>query len=348
MKNILRSSKMINRILKMTTLLFSVVLLSSCGGGGTQVAEGGIGGTGISTGTITAFGSIWVNGVEFSTAGAKFIEEDDEAGAIILNTNELDDPTELAPYLSEGMVVTINGTINDDGLTGTADTISYEDILEGPVVGNPVSGDTSFVALGQTVLVTTETQYDDGLFTVDDLEDRQVVEISGFRDASGNIHALYVAKQENDYTPSDIFEIKGIASVNSQYELQIGGLRISTLGRTQDVTVFAGKFVEAKGTFDGTDLLTASEDVEIEDESFDESDPQLDGYIVELEGLASTACGPTAPCEFEMSGVTVRVETTTTYSGTGSAVTDITTAVKLEAEGIIQNGKLIAESIEFE
>lgn len=322
--------------------------LASCGGGGTQVSEGGIGGTGISTGSITAFGSIWVNGVEFSTSGAKIVEEDDVAGAITLNTDDSDDTTELAPYLSEGMVVTVTGTINDDGVTGTAETISFEDILEGPVVGTPGAAATSFIALGQTVHVTISTIYDDGLTEIGDILDGQVVEISGYRDASGEIHAVYVAKKADNYNPSEKFEIKGIASVNSDYELQIGGLRIDTLGLGQDVNVFAGKFVEAKGLYDVANILTALENVEIENESFDESDPQLDGYKAELEGLASTACGPTAPCEFEMSGVIVWVGTSTTYSGTASAVSDITTSVKLEVEGILQNGKLVADSIEFE
>ena len=336
--------------IRMRNLLLGLIIgmtLASCGGGGTQVSEGGIGGSGISTGSVTAFGSIWVNGVEFSTSGAKIVEEDDVLGAITLNTDDSDDTTELAPYLSEGMVVTVTGTINDDGLTGIAETISFEDILEGPVVGDPVTGDTSFVALGQTVLVTNDTKYDDGLFTVDDLEDRQVVEISGYRDSAGNIHAVYIAKKADDYIAIDEFEIKGIADVTSQSELEIGGLKISTSSIPQDVTVFAAKFVEAKGTFNGVDTLTASEDVEIEDESFDESDPQLDGYKAELEGLASTDCGSTAPCEFEMSGVIVRVGTSTTYSGSASAVTDITTGVKLEVEGILQNGKLVADEIEF-
>lgn len=335
----------------MKSLLLGLIIgmtLASCGGGGTQVSEGGIGGSGISTGSVTAFGSIWVNGVEFSTSGAKIIEEDDVAGAITLNTDDSDDTTELAPYLSEGMVVTVTGTINDDGVTGTAETISFEDILEGPVVGTPAAGATSFIALGQTVHVTTSTIYDDGLIDIVDIEDGQVVEISGYRDANGDIHAAYVAKKADNYNPAEKFEVKGIASVNSQYELQIGELRVDTSGRGQDVNVFAGKFVEAKGLFDGVNLLTALEDVEIEDESFDESDPQLDGYKAELEGLASTDCGPTAPCEFEMSGVIVQVGTSTTYSGTASTVTDITAGVKLEVEGILQNGKLVANSIEFE
>src|SRR5262245_66428647 len=54
-------------------------LIGACGGGG----GGGIGGTGasspdVSVGTITAFGSVWVNGVEFSSNGT-VIKRDDNS-----------------------------------------------------------------------------------------------------------------------------------------------------------------------------------------------------------------------------------------------------------------------------
>lgn len=343
--------------IRIKTLLLGTLIgmmLSSCGGdsgdssgGNTQRAEGGIGGTGISSGSITAIGSIYVNGIKFSTAGAKFVEEDDDDGAITFNTDDSDDTIELAQYLSEGMVVTVTGTIDNDSKTGIAKTISFEDMLEGPVVGTPAANATSFTAFGQTVNVTASTKYDDGLTKIDDIKDGQVVEISGYRDANGEIHAAYVTKKEDTFSTSREYEIKGVATVNSQYELQIGGLKISTSGRGQDVTGFAEKFVEAKGLFNGTDTLTALEDVEAEDESFDESDSTLDGYKAELEGLALTACGSAAPCEFELNGVTVQVETNTTYSGGSSGASAITKGVKLEAEGKLQNGKLVADSIEF-
>ena len=53
-------------------LLFLVVasLVLACGGGGTDVAGGGIGGTGISSGPISGFGSIFVAGTEWETGEA--------------------------------------------------------------------------------------------------------------------------------------------------------------------------------------------------------------------------------------------------------------------------------------
>ena len=84
--------------------LFSVFLLISCGsGGGGMTAGGGIGGTGvISSGTISAFGSIVVNGTEFDTSNA----------AIIVNGEEIGVGDEFVQdNLDIGRVVTVEGTV---------------------------------------------------------------------------------------------------------------------------------------------------------------------------------------------------------------------------------------------
>ncbi len=70
--------------------------LTACGGG-TQVAGGGIGGTGISQGSITAFGSVWVNGVEFDTSNASILRN----GSSVTQSD-----------LAIGMVVTVDGSVN--------------------------------------------------------------------------------------------------------------------------------------------------------------------------------------------------------------------------------------------
>ena len=57
-------------------------------------------------GQITAFGSIYVNGVEFETAGASYEVDDALASS--------DDA------LAVGMVVKVEGAVNADGATGTA------------------------------------------------------------------------------------------------------------------------------------------------------------------------------------------------------------------------------------
>lgn len=328
---------MFTRMRNLLLGLITGIALAGCGGGGGgQVAEGGIGGTGISTGSVTGFGSIIVNGVHFDTTGAVVMKDDDNA---VTNVNDAD----INQLISIGMTVTVKGEINDDG-TGLAETITYEDILEGPV-SSPAAN--SMTVLGQTVnVVDGVTQYacDDDyvgicpLASFANLADNQVVEVSGFIDENGDITAGYIELQENTYIIGvDEFEIKGTAAVSNSSTFSIGGLTIIAA----DTTGLDGKFVEAKGTFDGTDTLTASE-VEIEDESFDIEDADK----AELEGIASTGCTTTS-CDFTLAGVTVSVDSNTQYSGNGTSASDIDAGDKLEAEGSLQGGILYATEIEF-
>lgn len=325
-------------------LIVSITLASCGGGSGSQVAEGGIGGTGISTGSVTGFGSIIVNGVHFDTTGAVVYKDDDTP---VTNMNDAD----INLLISLGMVVTVKGEINDDG-TGIAETITYQDIIEGPVASP--SG-TSLSVLGQTVnVVPGVTQYacdDDYLGTYyvgtctftefSNLEDGQVIEVSGFIDQNGDITAGYIELQEDTHDPvTDTFEIKGTAIPFDDDNFYIGTLKVTHGYATSS---FDNQFVEAKGIYDlATNTLIASE-VEIEDESFDIEDADR----AELEGIASTGCATTS-CDFTLSGITVRVGSNTQYSGNGISATDINAGVKLEAEGTLQGGILIADEIDFE
>ena len=75
------------------------LLLTSCKGGGSNSAGGGIDGTGImSAGVVSAFGSIIVNGTEFDTSTAAIIINGVEVGVgddFVLDNLEI------------GMVVTV-------------------------------------------------------------------------------------------------------------------------------------------------------------------------------------------------------------------------------------------------
>ncbi len=108
---------------------FILAGLSACGGGGggggggiagiDDGPVGGISGSGATTsGTLDGFGSIFVNGVEYETDNAEIIIEGQPA-------SESD--------LGVGMVVVVKGTVNDDGTTGTAERVFFDDEVEGPV-----------------------------------------------------------------------------------------------------------------------------------------------------------------------------------------------------------------------
>ena len=67
-------------------------------------------------GTVTAFGSVVVNGVRYDTAGATFT---------------IDGAPGMESDLGLGDVVLIEGSIDSSGTTGTADNVTYDDAVEG-------------------------------------------------------------------------------------------------------------------------------------------------------------------------------------------------------------------------
>src|SRR5882724_9545279 len=119
-------------------LLFGTLLaLASCGGGTSETGGSGV----TSTGTITGFGSVFVNGVEFNTSGATIVRDGNPA---------------TESNLRVGMVVMVNGSRS--GSSGNATRIEVDDALKGFVEGKPDANHWS--VMGQTVLVDDRTRFE--------------------------------------------------------------------------------------------------------------------------------------------------------------------------------------------
>jgi Domain of unknown function (DUF5666)/FG-GAP-like repeat len=147
-------------------------------------AGGGIGGSGRTAyGSITAFGSIFVNGIEYSTSTAN----------IILNGNA----NQPESALKLGMAVRVEGSINPDGKTGTATIVEFNGDVEGAIDAAPVITGTrgTFKIYGFVVKTDSKTVYDNvsGLAA---LQPADIVEVSGFFNANdGSFSATRVEKQ---------------------------------------------------------------------------------------------------------------------------------------------------------
>jgi Domain of unknown function (DUF5666) len=147
----------------------AAVLLAAYGG---SKALAGIQGSGraavVAFGPIAAFGSVFVNGVEYSIAGAQIV---------------VDGQPGTENLLSTGQVVTVQGDVNDDGITGTAMQVSFTGNVRGRVTE---VDDHRFAVLGQSVRVTESTIFGEG---TQPLQIGMLVEVSGLPDASGAILA---------------------------------------------------------------------------------------------------------------------------------------------------------------
>lgn len=321
-----------SRSMKLKIAALACALLVACGGGGGGGVAGvdpggGIGGTGMtSSGAITGFGSIFVNGVEYETDGASISVDGDDA-------------TEAE--LGLGMVVTVIGTVNDDGVTGTAEQVIFDDEVEGPIsaVTTSTDGDTrTLTVLGNTVIAERGRTIVDGT-TFDALAVDDVVEASGFRDDTGQLLATRIEKK-SDFVPGTTeVELKGTVENLTATQFDIGDYTVdysaADLTDVPNATLTEGMFVEVKGTLEGT-LITASE-VEEEDSLEDflnaDDDVSIEGVVTDFVDNSN----------FKVAGVQVDASNAE-FSPQG---TTLQNGMSIEAEGSWDGTRLIADEIEL-
>lgn len=288
---------------------------------------GGIGRNGIAVGPISTFGSVVVNGVRYDTSTASFT---------------IDDATGTEDDLRVGDVVTVTGTIDDNGTTGTAETVTFDDSVKGPVESVDIVG-SQLVVLGQTVLVRPETSFDDGFATpsLEGVNVGQIVEVSGQIDANGNI----VATRLEPKPAGTQFEVHGTVSNldSANMRFNINNLVVdydsATLDNFPGGQISNGDFVEAKGTSLGaaSELLAA----QVELESLVPG--ATDGDRVEIEGFITRFASAQ---DFDVAGLPVTTNASTTF--VGGAAADLGLNIKVEAEGDIDaNGVLVATKVDI-
>ncbi len=239
--------------------------------GSTDPTVAGIDGTGSSRGivygTISGFGSVIVNGVHFDTSNATFT---------------IDGQLGTQSDLSAGDVVLVQGTIDSSHDNGSAESVSFDDIVEGPIES---IADNSLVALGQTVLVDDGTSFDDDITprSLIGLIKGDVVEVSGFVNSSGDIVATRIERKQ----PGGQFEVTGVVEAPvTATRFNINDL-IVDFSTTTMINGFAtgmpseGDLVEVKGMSFGSGGELVATEVEFKGPEIDFDDVDR----VEIEGL---------------------------------------------------------------
>ena len=218
-------------------LAFAAVLvgaLVACGaeqtagiqGSGSPVAAGVT-----SQGPITRFGSIFLDGVEYSTSSAQI---------------RVDGESATEAQLRVGHVVTIRGTVNEDGRTGTATEVNFAQHLRGPIGPIDVSSGT-FIVLGQVVRVSDSTLFDDSIVPADinGLRFGDSVQVSGYTSATGKL----MASRVEPASATDSFQVKGtVKSLDSaDRTFRINALIVDYSAATVSGTLADSSTVIVKG-----------------------------------------------------------------------------------------------------
>ena len=335
----------IGKFLRPTPILFSLsLLLAACGGGG-----GGGGGGGSTTGTPAAaigtvekIGSVKVNGVTFDCLNATVTYDDGVVDAgndrcILASQNgELD----------ANMHVVVTGKINDDGVTGSASSVIVKHRFKGPVANIDLTAQT-FTILGQTIQVDDSTVFKIGIAEkvtgaagLANLIDGTTVRINGIPGDGGFFLATYVKTKS---IATDGNEVKGIVTAVTPPNAQIGSLTLILSGQTLPNV---GDCVEAEGTLSGNTLTLkpGAAGLKIDDDCNGDSLPN--GIAkAEVEGTISgfTAGDP----NFKVGGQSVTISDSTTFRPAGASVADLVDGLKVEAEGSVSNGVLLARKIKI-
>lgn len=304
--------------------------MAACGGGGgygstpppnNPPPAGGIDGVGVAIGPITNFGSIFVNGVEFSTSNAQV---------------RIDDNPGTESQLKVGQVVKVKGRIANDGRTGTAETVNFNDAVEGPVQSVDLAAGT-LIVLGQVVRVTATTLFDNSFAnpSLAGIAIGSVVEVSGFPNGAGEI----VATRIEPKPAGGVFELFGVVSSLSgtRFNLSTTVVDFATAA-LPDGSPTNGACVEVKGSVFAGGVLTATR-VEVESCTL----AVANGDRGEIEGFITRFVSAT---DFSIGTQAITTTASTVYdNGTAAG---LALNVKVEVEGSFNaSGTLVATEVDF-
>lgn len=332
----------INKLTILTAALLSASLAVSCGGGSSGSGATDTTASSSRVGTVTGFGSVFINGIEYETDGASIT---------------VDGQSVSESELEVGMVVHVEGS--DDGSSGHATSISNDDELEGLVISNNVDATSqtgSMNIMGQSVNISATTIFESkvtGVSQPSDVVVGNIVEVNGYSDGSGNIFATRLEVKSADLAtylvshPEGI-EVKGIVGTIDSMAMTfpLGGITVNYAAADIDVSggLQEGQYVEVKSTagLNGSGELVASK-IELEGNG-EMGHHGEDNDEFEIKG---TITADYADGMFMIDGTTVIVTADTELENLTTAQLVVGTLVEVEGH-FNADGNLVAEEIERE
>ncbi|MBS0365372.1 MAG: hypothetical protein JSR67_06055 [Proteobacteria bacterium] len=322
-------------MIRITLLTIIAAGLAACGGGGSGSSMPSTGpapsasgpGPVVTSGTITAFGSVYVNAVRYDVSAATIRKN----GSAVPQSG-----------LAVGEVALVTGQQNPQTGQGTASDVDVEDSVVGPIAA---IGTGQLTVLGQTVLVGASTSFGAGITPADlgGLKVGDAIEVSGLA-ASAGVNATRITRAQ----PGEPLQVIGTVSnlVTATHSFALNGLTVDFSAAT--LSGFAaggpanGNVVLARGgTFDATLVrLTAAAVMA------GVTDPRETTFAgrAEQEGVITRFV---SAVDFDVSGFKTTTTSTTVYlNGT---VADLALNARVVVRGTVNaSAVLVADSVTFE
>ena len=315
----------------MRAILFaalSTAVLAACGGGaGSSTGPMQNSAPVVTSGTITAFGSVYVNGVRYDVSAA---------------TLKKNGRTVAQSDLAVGEVALVSGQQDLQSQQGTATHVDVEDNVVGPISAIAAS---QLTVLGQTINVTATTSFGKGIMPADltGLKVGDSVEVSGLVGSGGVIAATRIGRAGANEGLQVLGTVAG--TVSSAHTFTINGLTVdfssaALTGFTNGQPADGNLVVVSGGTFDAAMMTLKAAAVTLAG-----TDPReaAAGGRVEQEGLITRFVSAT---DFDVAGSKVTTTGATVYKG-GSAA-DLVLNARVEVRGTVDaGGVLVADAIEI-
>jgi hypothetical protein len=308
----------------LVALFALAAVLPGCGG----VDSGGTGQTADvsthSSGRVSGFGSIIVNGVRF----------DDEQAQVVGD----DGSPRTRAELQLGMVVDVEGRVRGNSGTGVADRIQFGNEIAGPVESVDLAT-TRLVVLGQTVQVDVDTLFAGYAAGLADVLAGQLVEVHAFQDPASGV---YTATRIERKTALTQYRLRGRISALAALPTRsfaIGAAVIDygsvppaglpTLANGLAVRVSLNT-TPVSGRWVATSVHTSQRNFPAQTAA------EVEGHV---SGFVSSASFFVGGIAVDASGPGVRVRR--------GSLADLADGVRVEVEGSMVGGVLVASTLDF-
>ena len=280
----------------------------------------------LAQGMVTGFGSVIVNGVHYDVKNAAI---------------DVDGDSHVESELGVGQMLRIIGTLDADGIHGKATKVQGESQLRGAIASIDLTTGV-IVALGQNILITADTFYQDGV-TAATLKVGDVIKVSGYSNADGALVATRIEVKTG--AAADITQLAGkIADLDTTaLTFTLNGVTVNYSKATiADQTTLAndtlirvrGKLVD--GIFVAEGIQTSPLNIK--------NDAGFDGdFGFALGGLVTDLVANTS---FKLNDATVIVNADTQYEG--GVASDLANGLMVKIQGTLDaNNNLVASKIKL-
>ncbi len=324
--------------------LAASLVLSACGGGN---ATSNVGSSGSSAaGTISGFGSVITNGVRYELNQTTLVDES-------TGTTSTCSDNSSNCGLKMGMEVEIEGDdvrASSDGATPTsvARSIHVGSSIRGPVSSVAADGN-SLVVLGQTIALTTSTRFEGGVQPVAG----DVVEVHGLIDRSVTPSQISASLIEVKTGLVNHYRLRGrldkVAGAIGGEPVSFSALTGEDLARYEAAT--SGQIVRVKlSTTPDAQGRWVAQSFKSGERQYGRADDgkhtEQEGFIESIQTRPGEGTGSAVVTGFVVNGNTIALPPGfDAYDGGANA--QLLVGARVEVEGTVVDGVLVATKVEF-